>query len=229
MQKYRVCWFIICLSVLDFSNTHSENTIKYFVCKDIGCIMIVRDFMYFCTNFIWLITWVEKTSIWTYLILAIAAWFLLKQTTKHCCKKNSIYISTHSSFLEKLKQFALKPTDTLFSFDVVSLFMNVPLKETIQIIIDKIYRYKEKTNFEKSTFIQLMEIATSGIFMPQGRYCQQTDEVTIDSPLPQGRYCQQTDEVTIDSPLGPTIANFCLAHLEEQLLMNCTENDDPVI
>ena len=31
------------------------------------------------------------------------------------------------------------------------------------------------------------------------------------------------------SPLGPTMANFCLAHFEEQLLMNCTENDTPSV
>ena len=74
-------------------------------------------------------------------------------------------LDSTGSFLESLKQFDFKPTDLLVSFDVVSLFTNVPLKETIQIIAEKIYQSKEKPNFEKTTFIRLMEIATSGIFM----------------------------------------------------------------
>ena len=82
----------------------------------------------------------------------------------------------------------------LVSIDVF-LFTNVPQKETIRIIAENIYRFQEKPNLkEKTTFILLMEIARNGIFMYQGKYYQQTNFVTMGSPL------------------QPTVANFCLAH-----------------
>ena len=95
------------------------------------------------------------------------------------------------------------------SFDVVSLFTNVPLNETIHIIADKIYETKEKPKFEKEVFIKLMEMATSGIFMYGDKYFKQTDGVTMGSPL------------------GPTMANFCLSHFENQLLEECDDTNGP--
>ena len=35
------------------------------------------------------------------------------------------------------------------------------------------------------------------------------------------KYFKQTDGVTMGSPLGPTMANFCLSHFENQLLEEC--------
>ena len=76
-------------------------------------------------------------------------------------------------------------------------------------IANRIYKSKEKLTFNKANFIRMMEIATSGLFMHQGRYYQQTDSVTMGSPL------------------GPTLANFCLAHFEREWLKNQTENNGP--
>ena len=118
-------------------------------------------------------------------------------------------LNSTAGFLEKLKQFWFKPSDILVSFDVVSLFTNVPLNETIHIIADKVYKTKEKPKFEKEVFIKLMEMATSGIFM----YGE--------------KYFKQTDGVTMGSPLGPTMANFCLSHFENQLLEECDDTNGP--
>ena len=40
-------------------------------------------------------------------------------------------LESTSSFLGKLKEFCFKPTDILISFDVVSLFTNVPLEHSL--------------------------------------------------------------------------------------------------
>ena len=88
----------------------------------------------------------------------------------------------------------------MISFDVVSLFTNVPLIETIDIISDYVYKSKSKPAFSKLVSKELLNIATSGIFMYNGRLYRQVDSVTMGSPL------------------GPTISNFCLAHLENELL-----------
>ena len=109
-------------------------------------------------------------------------------------------LESTSSFLGKLKEFCFKPMDILISFDVVSLFTNVPLEQTINTIADHIYELDFRPPFEKKTFKKLMHIATSGIFMYRDRYFRQVDGVTMGSPL------------------GPTMANFCLADLEAKLL-----------
>ena len=38
---------------------------------------------------------------------------------------------------------------------------------------------------------------------------------------------KQTDGVTMGSPLGPTMANFCLSHFENQLLEECDDTNGP--
>ena len=42
-------------------------------------------------------------------------------------------------FIEELKEFNPNNQNTMVSFDVVSLFANVPLVETINIIIKRLY------------------------------------------------------------------------------------------
>ena len=61
-------------------------------------------------------------------------------------------LNSTSSFLSKLKEFLFKPSDILISFDVVSLFTNVPLKQTIDIIADVVYNSDCKPPFEKTCF-----------------------------------------------------------------------------
>ena len=109
-------------------------------------------------------------------------------------------LSSTWEFLDKLKLFIFKPSDCMISFDVVSLFTNVPLIETVDIISDYVYKSKSKPAFSKLVFKELLNIATSGIFMYNGRLYRQVDGFTMGSPL------------------GPTISNFCLAHLENEIL-----------
>ena len=121
-------------------------------------------------------------------------------------------LTSTSNFLERLKTFVFHPKDILVSFDVVSLFTNVPLAETIDIIADHIYQKPEtKPPFEKSIFKELVKKATGGIF------------------LYQGEYFRQIDGVTMGSPLGPTMANFCLAHYENELLSKAQDKYKPAL
>jgi len=52
-------------------------------------------------------------------------------------------------------------------FDVISLFTNVPLSETIELIINRLYA-DDNLNavpFDKNSFCKLMYMATQGLFM----------------------------------------------------------------
>ena len=103
---------------------------------------------------------------------------------------------------KKLKQVKGLSHQILVSFDVVSLFTNVPLKETTQIIANYLF-HKDNPNtppMEKHAFIKLMKLATQGMF------------------LYSGKLFQQIDGVAMGSSLGPTLANFFLANLENKLL-----------
>ena len=67
-------------------------------------------------------------------------------------------MSSTWEFLDKLKSFIFKPTDCMISFDVVSLFTNVHLIETIDIISD--YKSKSKPAYSKLVFQDLLKTAT---------------------------------------------------------------------
>ena len=90
----------------------------------------------------------------------------------------------------------------MVSFDVVSLFTNVPLAETIELVIERLYDNNNSNAipFEKSVFRQLMIMATQGLFVYNDKLYYKIDGVTIGSPL------------------GPTLANFFQGCLEEKIL-----------
>ena len=111
-------------------------------------------------------------------------------------------LSSTNYFIEKLKQVKVQSHQILVSFDAVSLFTNVPQKETTQIIANDLFD-KDNLNtppMEKHAFIKLMKLATQGMF------------------LYNGELFKQIDGVAMGSPLGPTLANFFLANLENKLL-----------
>jgi hypothetical protein len=93
----------------------------------------------------------------------------------------------------------------MVSFDVESLFTNIPLDETIDICVDRVYHRKKKVKgLLKRHFKQLLTHATkSSCFLFNGTY-----------------YCQ-IDGVAMGSPLGPTLANLFLAYHEEKWLNDC--------
>ena len=117
-------------------------------------------------------------------------------------------VNSTSSFIQRLKTFCFSKSDILISFDVVSLFTNVPLTETIDMITERVYKSSTKPQFDKLVFKKLLEISTSGLFMYKNKLFRQIDGVSMGSPL------------------GPTLANFCLAVFEEKLLSD-NSNSSP--
>ena len=75
------------------------------------------------------------------------------------CTKNS------SSFAQKVKQLEFNPDNSfLWSYDISSLFTNVPSTETLQICADTLYNGQlPPPQFSKQIFIRLMNIATKSV------------------------------------------------------------------
>ena len=103
------------------------------------------------------------------------------------------------------------PADICVSFDVESLFTNVPLSEIINHIADTLFdcgnpfpmpEKKEDKRLEKSTFIKMMALCTEGIF------------------LYKDAVYQQIDGCAMGSPLGPTLANWFLGKMEREIFID---------
>ena len=104
-------------------------------------------------------------------------------------------------FLQKLNEFSPQKNQVTVSFDVISLFTNVPLAETIELIANYIYAKDNPSYppFSTDIFVKIMFKATQGLFMYQ-------DELY-----------QQIIGVTMGSPLGPTFLLIFIADLETKL------------
>lgn len=98
----------------------------------------------------------------------------------------------------------------LASLDVESLFTNVPVDDTIQIILKNVYNHPflKPPSFDQSILGQLLKISTT--------------KTPFKSP--SGDIFQQIDGVSMGTPLGPTFANFYMCNLENQTFMDTPSN-----
>ena len=92
----------------------------------------------------------------------------------------------------------------MVSFDVKSLFTNVPLDRTIDIIWKKIYEKNEiVTSITKNEIKEMLILCTENVYF------------TFEC-----RTYVQTDGVAMGSPLGPVLADIFMIELENWLLPN---------
>ena len=87
------------------------------------------------------------------------------------------------------------------SFDVSSLFTNVPVKETIEIILNRCFENRE-SKFHGLSRRQLKELL--GLCVQKGIF--KFNDV----------YYEQVDCVSMGNPLGPLFANMFMAELEKK-------------
>ena len=91
------------------------------------------------------------------------------------------------------------------SFDVESLFTNIPLQKTIDLCVD--LSFNDKLNIDGFTKTNFHELLT----------------VTLSEPLIlfNNEYYKQIDGIAMGSPLGPTLADIFLSYYEQIWLKNC--------
>ncbi|XP_066910788.1 uncharacterized protein [Clytia hemisphaerica] len=96
----------------------------------------------------------------------------------------------------------------LVSFDVTSLFTNVPLQKTINVIIDRIYNKTQiETTLKKSTIKKLIkDTCTKTVFS-----CND-------------QLYEQIDGVSMGSSMGPLLANIIMTELEEIVVKPLIDN-----
>ena len=108
-------------------------------------------------------------------------------------------------FCSNLEEFETHHDQTqtfMCSFDVVSLFTNIPLAETLQICLDALYRSEDISppTIPESLLKKLLLKATTEV------------EFSFD-----GVMYRQIDGVAMGSPLGPVLANIFVGYCESKL------------
>ena len=90
----------------------------------------------------------------------------------------------------------------MVSFDITSLFTNIPFDEVISICADFVYRcpLKSVPSFPESVFVELMELATKSV-----SFCF------------NDTMYRQVDRISMGSPLGPILANIFVGFYEKLL------------
>ena len=114
------------------------------------------------------------------------------------CIPSTYMLSSTKDFVGKLQNMRLPTSHTFVSFDVVSLFTNVPLTETIELACNYVYSSRNPPAFDRKHFKKLLNYATSGEF------------------IYGDKLYKQVDGVAMGSPLGPTLANLFMANLEKE-------------
>ena len=95
----------------------------------------------------------------------------------------------------------------LCSFDILSLFTNVPPAETTQICADALYSSEHPpAPFPRQIFVKLMEMATSSV------------EFSFNDIMHR-----QIDGVAMGSPLGPALANIFVGYFESKLFQTTSK------
>ena len=111
-------------------------------------------------------------------------------------------IDSTDEFLALLK--TVRPSGYMASLDAESLFTNVPLNKTIDIILNNCYEHHtlEKPKISRQDLKELLIKCTSQT--PFRHY--------------DGNLYYQIDGVAMGSPLGPAFANFYMCHVENQII-----------
>ena len=116
---------------------------------------------------------------------------------------NEYMSDSTQDFLQKITEFTPPKDHVTGRFDVISLFTNVPLAETMELIASYVYTKDNPSfpPFNKDIFVKTMFKATQGLF------------------LYKHELYEQINGVTIGSPLGHTPANFFMADLNTKLIV----------
>ena len=131
---------------------------------------------------------------------------------------NEYTITDAFAFTDEIRTHSMNEEDILFSFDVTALFTNVPLDETINILVNKAFTdgWFNKTyglNLQKDHLAKLLEIATTNqLFQFNGHLYEQTDGVAMGSPLVP-LMCRLEEKLTRDG----LMPHLCKRYVDDTL------------
>ena len=120
------------------------------------------------------------------------------------------------------------------SFDVTSLFTNVPLTKTINVILDRIYNHKLlETRLKKRTLKKLiLDTCQKTIFSANGQLYQQIDGVSMGAclgPVLANIIMTEHEKVIVDRLIADGTIAFYARYVDDTLLLIKPEKVDYVL
>jgi len=115
----------------------------------------------------------------------------LAEELKPLIGKSGTHIINSTDFIQKIQKIRLHPADILVSFDVESLFTQVPIKDTLDII-------KSHMKFPL-------------VIIPLIEHCLTTTYFSYND-----QFYEQTSGADMGSPISPVIANIFIEHFEKK-------------
>jgi hypothetical protein len=128
--------------------------------------------------------------------------YLAGLINQHRTKRPASYIKDSFTFVDIIRKFPSRTTQTMCSFDVESLYTNVPVKEAIEIALDELYKKDSKVDsaLNKNQMRKLMNFAVRDV--PFRFFNDQYVQV---------------DGVAMGSPLAPILADLFMTKMEQKL------------
>ena len=121
-------------------------------------------------------------------------------------RESEYTVKNTKNFVDNIKKENIQKDYKMVSFDVKSLFTNVPLDRTISIILKRIYDQALLQTFLTRSELKVMLLL-----------CTKKVHFTFN-----GKTYIQTDGVAMGSPLGPVLTDFFMIELEKSLLPELT-------
>jgi hypothetical protein len=116
---------------------------------------------------------------------------LLRQFTRN----SGHHVKNSFQFVQILESLRVRPEDLMVSFDVVSLFTNIPIVDSLGLL---------SHHFGEDVLALFKHMLTSTYFCFDGQFYEQTDGVAMGSPL------------------SPVIANFFMEDFEKNAIEQAT-------
>ena len=115
--------------------------------------------------------------------------------------KTFSFVKNAPHFVEKVNKLKVPDSTIMVSFDVKSLFTNVPILEALHVIrrqLEPDDTLSSRSTMNTSSIIELLHI------------CLTTTYFSF-----EGQYYQQNDGAAMGSPLSPIVANIYMEHFEK--------------
>ena len=119
------------------------------------------------------------------------------------------FVMNRGHFVEMMRDEKLGPDEMLVSFDISSLFTNVPIQEAVQVIKKKLKEDQSlpsRTSLTPERIAELLEICLITTYF---RF--------------QGRFYEQQEGAAMGSPVSAIVANIYMEHFEELALRTAPE------
>jgi hypothetical protein len=118
--------------------------------------------------------------------------------------KSESFVKNWGHFVQLLKSVNLQSSDTLISFDVVSIFTNAPIDEALRVIKNKLHNddaLAERSVMQVEAIMELLEV------------CLRTTYFQLDV-----KFFQQKDGMATGSSLSSIMSNIFMDHFEKLVL-----------